>query len=182
MHWHLDFVFLHQLILDTPQLAQFLSRIPKLKTWKEAHVVLLHDIVQVRLYLPFSAVPRFFLRTTCKALDQQLSFLAQVCRSPSLIGTPLHPRSVQGLTPARPDDFENNQWLGILRSFAAAKNLFLSKEIVPRIAPAFKLVGEGLTTALPSLQSLSWRSPTHRDPSKMLLGNLSRHDNFPIAL
>ena len=170
-HWRLDFVFLpgHQLILDTPQLAQFLSRIPKLKTCKEVHVMLLHEMVAVRLYLPFSRLPRFFLTTTCKALNQKLSFLAQVCRSslsllPSLEHLCIIDRS--GVSQQQyPDDFENHQWLEILRPFVAAKNLYLSKEIVPRIAPALRLVGEGLTPpVLSSLRCLFLEKPYPSGP------------------
>ena len=175
-HWRLDFVFLpgHQLILDTPQLAQFLSRIPKLKTCKEVHVMLLHEMVAVRLYLPFSRLPRFFLTTTCKALNQKLSFLAQVCRSslsllPSLEHLCIIDRS--GVSQQQyPDDFENNQWLDILRPFVATKNLYLSKETVPRIAPTLQLVGESLTAVLPSLQILFLEKPYPSGPVGGIIG------------
>jgi hypothetical protein len=173
---HLHLNFLHQLILDTPQLAQFLSRIPKLKTCKGAHITLLHDMVTVQLYsgLPFSGVSCFFLRTTCKALDQQLSFLAPVCRSSlSLLPSLEHLCIVDRSRVSRqqdPDDFENNQWLGILRPFSAAKNLYLSKEIVPRIAPALQLVGESLTAVLPSLQSLFLEKPYPSGPVEDAIG------------
>lgn len=159
------FVFQRQLVLDTPQLAQFLNRIPKLKTCKEVHVSLHSDVVTIELRLPSSMVPRFFLMTACH-LDERLSSLARFCRSSLSLLPPLEHLCItdQPGVSRRQDrgDFDKNQWLGILRPFAAAKNLYLSKEIVPHIAPALQLVGESL--ALPSLQNLFLENPHPSGP------------------
>ena len=164
-YWRFNFLFLHQIILDTPQLAQFLTRIPKLKTCKEAQAILFDGTVAVRLYLPFTRARRLFLSTACtgNALVLQLLFLAQVCRSSlSLLPSLKHFGIIDGSGVSRqkgPDDFEINQWLEILLPFATAENLYLSKKIVPRIAPALELVGESPTEVLPSLQSLFLQMP-----------------------
>jgi hypothetical protein len=100
---------------------------------------------------------------------------------PSLIGISLHPRSVQGLTPARP---------GRLREQPMAKNftsVFGCDESLPvqgncttyRSRPSPRR--ESLTAVLLSLQILFLEKP-HRDPSKMLLGNSLRHDSSPVSL
>jgi hypothetical protein len=46
-------------------------------------------------------------------------------------------------------------WLDLLRSFIAVKNLYLSEEFVPRIAPALQeLVGGRTTEVLPVLENI----------------------------
>jgi hypothetical protein len=53
------------------------------------------------------------------------------------------------------DNIENGPWLELLRSFAAVRNLFISKELVPRIAHAFQELVEGRTLEVfPTLQSI----------------------------
>jgi hypothetical protein len=53
------------------------------------------------------------------------------------------------------DDVENTLWLDLLRSFVAVKNLYLSEEFVPRIAPALQeLVGGRTTDILPTLENI----------------------------
>jgi hypothetical protein len=53
------------------------------------------------------------------------------------------------------DDIEGSQWLELLRPFTAVKDLYISKEFVPRIAPILQeLVGERAADVLPALQTL----------------------------
>jgi len=53
------------------------------------------------------------------------------------------------------DDIKDNQWLEVLRLFTALKDLYVSREFLPRIAPAFQEpAGESVTEVLPALQSL----------------------------
>jgi hypothetical protein len=53
------------------------------------------------------------------------------------------------------DDIENDQWLEVLRPFTAVKDLYLSREFVPRIAPTLQeLAGENVKEVLPALQNL----------------------------
>ena len=53
------------------------------------------------------------------------------------------------------DDVENSLWLDLLRSFVAVKNLYLSEEYAPRIAPALQeLVGERTSEVLPTLGNI----------------------------
>jgi hypothetical protein len=50
---------------------------------------------------------------------------------------------------------ENTQWLDFLEPFSTVKNLYLSKEFAPRIAPVLQqLVGGRLTEVLPTLQNI----------------------------
>ena len=53
------------------------------------------------------------------------------------------------------DGIENIEWLELLLPFTAVKNLYLSKQFAPRIAPALQEVtGGGTTEVLPALQNL----------------------------
>jgi hypothetical protein len=63
-------------------------------------------------------------------------------------------------------DIENTLWLELLRPFAAVKNLYLCKELVPRIAPALQeLVGGRTTEVLPGLEGIFLEGFSRRDPS-----------------
>jgi hypothetical protein len=155
----LNITFFHQLILDTPQLAQFITRTPNLKAHNEAHVMFLNGAVQVLL----GSMQQISIRTTCKAPDWQLSFVAQLCNSSlSLISSLEHLYICEDkYSRSRwQDDVEDDQWLELLHPFATVKNLYLSKGVVPRIAPALQeLVGERLTEVLPALQGLWLEEP-----------------------
>jgi len=155
----LKITFFHQLILDTPQLAQFISRTPNLKAHNEAQVTFLDDAVQFIL----GSMQQISIRTTCKAPDWQLSFVAQVCSSSlPIIPSLEHLYICEGINSRSrwQDDIENDQWLELLHPFTTVKNLYLSKGVVPRIALALQeLVGQRLTEVLPALQGLLLEGP-----------------------
>ena len=152
--------FFHQLILDTPQLAQFIGRTPNLKVHNEAQIMFLDDAVQV--VLGSIIQKQISVRTMCNSPDWKLSFVAQVCSSSfSLIPSLEHLYICEGENPPslwHDNDFENDQWLEILRPFRNVKNLYLSEGVVPRIAPALQELVEGQTgrvaEVLPGLGSL----------------------------
>jgi hypothetical protein len=53
------------------------------------------------------------------------------------------------------DGIENTEWLELLLPFTAVKNLYLSKQFAPRIAPALQeLTGGRTTEVLPTLQNI----------------------------
>jgi hypothetical protein len=149
-------IFFHQLILDTPHLAHFINRTPKLRPHNEAQVIFLDDAVQVLL----GSTQQVILRTSCKPSDWQLWFVARVCNSfLSLIQVPSleHLFICEGIhSPSHwQDDIENSQWLELLHPFTNVKNLYLSEGVVSRIAPALQELVEGrVTKVLPGLESL----------------------------
>ena len=75
----LSITFFHYLILDTPQLAQFIGRTPKLQALDEAQVVFSDRLVEITSRQTLSR--SFALGISCRQSDWQLSSLAQVCRS-----------------------------------------------------------------------------------------------------
>jgi hypothetical protein len=62
--------------------------------------------------------------------------------------------------PRSQDDIEYDQWIELFHPFTAVKNLYLSRDFVPRIVPTLKeLVGERITEVLPNLQSIYLEDP-----------------------
>ncbi len=155
----LQITFFHQLIFDTPQLAQFISRTPRLKAQKDAHVVFSYSGVTV--LVPGIRDKGVQLKVSCSQMDWQLSSLAQVCRSsfPQAIISSLERLAIYDdicYQPCWQDDIENDQWLEILHPFTAVKDLRLSRGFAPRIAPALQeLARERVTKVLPALQCLN---------------------------
>ena len=155
----------HQLILDTPQLSQFISRTPNFKTPDEVVEVFLeifNGIAQVSIRSPF----RLSLRMSCRPSDWQLSFLTQMCNLsffqdliPAVEHLYIQDLPIHSVSePSWQEDIEGSQWLELLRPFTAVNDLYISKKFVPRIVPALQeLVGERATEALPALQILFLR-------------------------
>ena len=108
------------------------------------------------------------MKIPCTASEWQLSSLEQVCSSSSPLLSTLEDLYIfedQTYLPCWQDDFENTLWLDLLRPFVAVKDLYLSEEFVPRIAPALQeLVGGRTIDVLPTLRIFSWRGSSRRDP------------------
>jgi hypothetical protein len=152
-------IFFNQLILDTSHLAHFINRTPKIKPHIKVQVMFLDDTVQVVL----GSMQKVTLRTRCKPSDWQLSFVALVCKSfLPLVPVLEHLFICEGIHSRSrwQDDIENSQWRDLLHPFTNVKSLYLSKGIVPRIAPALQeLVEKGETDVLPDLESLFLEEP-----------------------
>jgi hypothetical protein len=59
------------------------------------------------------------------------------------------------LEPCWQSDIEDSQWPDVFNPFTAVKDLYLSQDFVPRIAPTLQeLVGERVIEVLPALQCL----------------------------
>jgi hypothetical protein len=150
--------FFHQLIFDTPQLVQFFVRTPNIQPPVEACIVFRDRSVEIASPKIFPS--RVMLRISCSESDWQLSSLAQVYSSSlpeAFIPTVerLIIREDEYRRPSWQDDIEDSQWLEVLHPFTALKDLHVSREFLPRIAPAFQeLAGERVTEVLPALQCL----------------------------
>ena len=154
----LDITFFYQLIFNTPQLVQLISRTPNLKAYDEARVIFSDS--RAAIALPGRDNPGLKLGISCSRSDWQLSSLAQLCTSSfpqALISMVEHLHILEDVSmrPHWQDDLETDQWLELFHPFRAVKNLYLSREFAPRIAPALQeLVGERVTEVLPNLQSI----------------------------
>jgi hypothetical protein len=150
---HLHIKFFHQLIFDTPQLAQFIGRTPNFEAPDEARVIFSDSHVAVLL-------PWFDSSISCRQSDWQLSSLVQVCTSAfprALISTVEHLYILEDRwsRPRWQADVENSQWLEFMHLLTAVKHLYLSRNFVSRIAPTLQeLVGQRVSEVLPALQSI----------------------------
>ncbi len=157
---YMSITFFHQLILHTPQLTQFISRTPTLKLNGQTQARVLFSGSGVSCVLPRTRTKGLLLGMSCRQSDWQFSSISQICTSSfpqALIQTIEHLYIQEDANP-RPrwqDDIEFSYWLDLLQPFTAVKNLYLSKEFTPRIAPSLQqLVGQRMTETLPALQSL----------------------------
>ena len=169
----------HQRVSQTPELAQFVGRMPKLGVPYEARMVFHEFRIAIRVKLPSQIFGDELLNVgissgdlsdilTSEELDSQLACLAQVCASLPIVSTVenlyIYEASSSALSWgdstwrdswSDEDDTESTPWLGLLRPFIALKNLYLFKEFAPRIAPALEDLDEGsITELLPSLQHI----------------------------
>ena len=103
------------------------------------------------------------MKIICRLPDLQQSSLAQVCSSSFiqiLISVVEHLYIVEDVYEVYPQmhwpgNIESSQWLELFRPFTAVKGLYISRELVPRIAPALReLVGDRATEVLPALRTL----------------------------
>jgi F-box-like len=152
--------FFNQIVFDTPQFTQFISRIPTLKALEKARVDFewgLYGGASVNLSSKTSGYGELTVRIQCSELDWQISSLEQVCTSS------LPPLSMLEDLYIFEDRFwkedkghiENALWLELLRPFSVVKNLYLSEEFAPRIVPALGgLVGDRMTEGLPLLENI----------------------------
>ena len=128
------------------------------------------------------------MRIQCPS-DWQLSYLAQVCTPSSPPVSTLEDLYIaedQYYRLHRQNDVENTQWLDFLRPFVAVKNLYLSEEFVPRIAPALEeLVGGRTTEVLPTLENIFSKAfqpsrPIHEGVEKFVAAR--RLTSLPVAV
>jgi hypothetical protein len=143
--------FFHQLIFNTPQLAQFVARTPNIQPSVGAHITFFDRYVKVTS--PRTLPGKFVLEISCTQSDWQLSSLTQVCSSsfPEAFISTVENLYIGGWEPRWQDDIKDSQWLEVLHPFTAVKYLYLSKTFVSRIGPALQ---EPAGEVLPSLQNL----------------------------
>ena len=150
--------FFNQLIFDTPQITQFICRTPNFNSRDEAHVTFSGSHVWITfLQTSHGALE---LRIPCSPSDWQLSSLAQVCTLsfpqaliPSVERLYILEHRFPGIR--WQEDIESDQWLELLHSFTSLKDLHISQDFVPHVAPALRdLVEEGATEVLLALQNL----------------------------
>ena len=154
--------FFNEIIFDTPQLFQFISRRPALRAPEQGYIAFNSLAIAVRLISQTSesddGAGVLGMRIPCTASDWQVSSLEQICTSSLPPVSTLEDLYILEDSFSRlrwQDNVENTRWLELLHPFAAVKNLYICKEFVPRIVPALKeLVGGRTTDVLPTLQNI----------------------------
>ena len=164
--------FFDQVMFSTPQFGEFISRTPKFKGHDKARVVFAYGHVSV--VLPQTSEGTLKLAILRERCNWQLSFLAQICSLsfPHAFLTVEH-LYIQGKIPEYywEDGIESSHWLDLLRPYTAVKDLYLSQELVPHIAPVLQqLVGKRVTEVLPGLQALFLEEPFPSGPVEEGIG------------
>jgi hypothetical protein len=153
----LDITFFNQIVFNTPELVQFICRTPKLKVLENARIVFDHD-ARVTLSSQTSDHREFTVEISCEGLDRQLSSLAQIFTSslpPLSTMEDLYIYEDQDSEMVWQDNIEIMAWPELLHPFTGVKDLYLSKQLIPRVAPALQvLVGDRSTDVLPALQNI----------------------------
>ena len=153
---YLDITLFNQILFDTPQFIQFISRTPTLKALKKARVAFADGAARINLSSQTSGFGELTVKIQCKELDWQISSLEQVCTSCLPPLSTLEDLYIyMDKVGYWQDNVENTLWLDLLQPFMAVKSLYLSKQVAPRIVPALQeLVGNRATEVLPTLQNV----------------------------
>ena len=150
----LDITFFNQVDIDTPRLAQFINRTPKLRK-RDAHVQFNDNFARVGLPPGYRTLE---IAISCREPDWQLSSIEQICNSslyPLSTVEDLYIEHEYSELVWKDDAIENSLWLQLLFPFTAVKNLYLSKDFAPGVATALReLVEDGMTEVLPGLQNI----------------------------
>jgi hypothetical protein len=178
----LNTILFNQIDFYTPQLVRFISRTPNLNVLEIAELCFGVDTAWISLSSLAehqaghqSAVN---VQISCQDLDWQVSSLEQLCTLflPSTSAPEglyiYYPWNDSG-RPYRKDtgNVENALWLALLHPFTAAKNLYLSKEFTPCIAPALQELAGGRTTEfLPTLQNIFLEEVEPSGPAQEAIG------------
>jgi hypothetical protein len=158
----ISITFFNQLIFNISQLPKFLCRTETFTVLDQATVSFDEEFVNVELSRKTGANSASLkLEISCGKLDWQLSSLEQVCSALPTLSTlerlSLHANIYVGpaLVPGQ-DDIENTQWLDVLRPYINVKDLQLSENVAPCVAPALQeITGERVKEVLPALQNIS---------------------------
>jgi F-box-like len=154
----LDITLFNQIIFDTPQSIQFISRAPTLETFEKAYVVFGSNAAWVHLSSQTSVNGNLVMKIPCIELDWQVSSMEQVCSSCLPPLSPLEDLYISEdiyWRPAWQDNIENTLLLELLRPFTGVKNLYLSEKLASLIIPALQeLTGGRTTEVLPTLQNI----------------------------
>jgi hypothetical protein len=154
----LEVTFFNQIVFDTPQFIQFITRTPIWETFEKANVVFEYGVATVNLSSRTPGHGNLTVTILCIEFDWQVSSMEQVCTlclPPLSTLEDIYIYESRRSQPDRQDNIENMLWLELLHPFTSAKNLYLSKGFASRIGPALQeLVGGRATVVLPTLQNI----------------------------
>ena len=147
----------NDIVFDTPQLIQLISRTPVSSALENAHIALDHDTAHVTFQSRISGYT-LKLSILCEGLDWQLSSLKQVCTSCLPFLSTLKDLYIHEHARSQPDwkdDIENSVWLDLLHPLTAVENLYISEKVALHIGAALQELVEGRTTeVLPTLGNI----------------------------
>ena len=153
-------MFISPILLNTPQLTNFVDRAERFKVLDQAALNFNHCNVTINLLSQNETVKRTILKVRCDCgpLEGRFSALAHA-RSSFL--SPISSLECLNLTQHKfwsiylKDGVDNADWLQLLRPFTAVKHLLLSGELVLSSARALNELSWGVVVEVcPALQSI----------------------------
>jgi hypothetical protein len=131
--YSLNITLFNQILFDTPQSFQFISRTPRLKAHKKACLAFKNDVAAVVLSSPPNGTgyDKIEVKILCRESDWQVSSLEQVCNwclPPLSALEDLYIYEDSKSPPDWRDNIENTLWLELLHPFSGVKNLYLSEK------------------------------------------------------
>ena len=186
---YLETTFFNDIVFDTPQLTQFISRTPTMEALEKAHVTFDSNAAVVELSSLTSGKYRELeVIIPCSELDWQVSSMEQICTS-CLPPLPTLDLRIDGNPHYRQHwqaNVDNVLWLRLLHPFTSVNNLYLSEEIARRIVPALQdLVGERATEVLPTLENIFLEEDQRSGPVQegiQQFVTMRQATNHPIAV
>lgn len=173
-------IMFNQRVTDSPELARFVGRMPKLGVPYEARLAFYAFEIAIVVRLPSQIFGDELLKVEFTSEDspfieeesdsRRISCVARVCASLSPTVSTVENLYIYVAPFSEIYSYEyteSTRWLELFRSFIALKNLYLDKEFSQRIASALEDLDEGsITELLPSLQNIFVRGlqpPGHID-------------------
>lgn len=135
----------------TTQVAQFIGHAPSFRANDEANIVFYDNAFTVKLASRAIGHEGPVVSIQSTGL---LSTLAHICTSSFSPLSTLERLCIYEIGPVGARwkrEMANPQWLGIFRSFAAVKNLYISQVLAPEIMSS---LGRGMAEVLPNLQNV----------------------------
>ena len=154
----LGITFFRQPTFHTTQLLWFLSRIPEMQELDKARMKLANPEVWIEFSSSDFSLSALRLGISSEKPERHFPCLARFFGLPFNILSTLESFYIVAcphLEQYRWDRVENAQWVELFRPFVEVKNLYLSKEVTPHIAPALQeLVEKSVTEVFPTLQNV----------------------------
>jgi hypothetical protein len=156
----LSATFFGDIDFDTRELGQFINRTPEFGAYDEAHLTFhSHEaLVKLQFQPGRSQNGMVEVKISSQVSSWQLSFLTQICTMSFCLLVTTEKVYIEEDTFSPPkwkDDIKNTEWLDLFLPFAAVKNLYISTQLLQRIAPALQeLTGERTTEVLPALENV----------------------------
>jgi hypothetical protein len=154
----LRITFFDDIVSNTPQCIQFISRTPMSRALEKAYIILRNRDASLHFSSQTSGNGELSVTILCQELGGQISSLDQVCTSflpPLSMLEDLYIYEAPYSPPDWKDDHRERLWLVLLRPFTAIQNLYLSEQFATRIGPALQALVEGRTMEmLPALQNI----------------------------
>jgi hypothetical protein len=157
----------NQIFFELPRFYQFIPHLNMLGSPTEVYVTHAADLVSVSLFQGGKFwSEKCVLGTSCRRLDWQLSFVAQISTQLSPLLSSVRSLSIKEdlALPSGEEDVDSTQWLELFRPFThVTQVLIFGRQLIPGIVQA--LVEDTATDVLPELTSLHLNG--YRDSSSV---------------